>query len=327
MNKARFCDNTKGNMYRMEKTEDSDASSDSEPSLFQGHKHETDTSAHDDASRPFSWLGRFFKKKTEPTLREALEEYIEGNGLKDDTTPTAHRERLLIANILKLRDLNVVDIMIPRADIEAIDITTSQKDLLSLLSEKQFSRLPVFRETLDDVVGSIHIKDILSSLAASKEINIEDNVREIPIVSPAMHVPDLILMMQQKKKHMVLVVDEFGGIDGLVTIGDVIEAIVGEIEDEYEQNDTPALIRNEDGSVQADARTDITDFEEEYGYILTNEEREDIDTLGGLVNALAGRVPARGEVLTHSSGMTFEVLDADPRRVNRLLIKKIPFSD
>jgi CBS domain containing-hemolysin-like protein len=275
-----------------------------------------------------NYLKSVFKIKTEHTLREALEEYIEEVEENGETTSSIEvHERLLLSNILKVRDLTVVDVMIPRADIASIDIETSQKDLLALLAERQFSRFPVFRDSLDNVIGTIHIKDIIAHLASSKRIEIEDLVREVPIVSPAMHVLDLLLMMRKMKKHLALVVDEFGGIDGLVTIGDVIEAIVGEVDDEYEHEEKAEMKDIGDGSVVADGRVDIEEFEEKYGEVVSEDEREDIDTLGGLVSAIAGRVPARGEVLSHTSGITFEIIDADPRRVNRLRIRNIPKSD
>lgn len=272
------------------------------------------------------WLKNLVGIKSDTTLRETIEEYIDAaESRNSEITSISAHERSLISNILKMRDHTVVDVMIPRADIFAIDIKTSQNELLSLLSQKQHSRIPVYRETLDDVVGTLHIKDILSCLADSRKVDIEDLVREVPIVSPSMQVLDLLLMMKQMRKHMALVVDEFGGIDGLVTINDIIESIVGEIEDEYDQSDNPEIVENGDGSLTADARFDIEEFEEIYGDILTEDEREDVDTLGGLVSALAGRVPARGEILTHEeSGMVFEIIDSDPRRVNRLLIKNIP---
>lgn len=273
----------------------------------------------------FHWVKNIVKSKGDATLRETIEEYIDAaeNGHSEINSISTH-ERTLISNILKMRDHTAVDVMIPRADIFAIDINASQKELLSLLAEKQFSRIPVYRDSLDDVVGTIHIKDILGCLAKGNKIDIEDLIRDVPIVSPAMPVLDLLLMMKQMRKHMALVVDEFGGIDGLVTINDVIESIVGEIEDEYDQDDEPQLVRNQDGTLLADARYDIEEFEEHFGELLSEEEREDIDTLGGLVFSIAGRVPARGEILTHASGMVFEVVDADPRRVNRVLIKNIP---
>lgn len=261
--------------------------------------------------------------RNESSLREALEEYI-GRLDKGPASSVAAHERSLIENVLKLRDMTVVDIMIPRVDIVAIDVGTTQEDLMQLLAEKQFSRIPVYRESLDDIIGTIHIKDILLQLAAGKPIKVRDLVREVPIVSPAMPLLDLLLHMRQSRKHMVLVVDEYGGIDGLVTIGDVIEAIVGELEDEFETDVQPELADLADGTIFADARVDIQEFEERYGSILTEEEREDVDTLGGLVFSISGRVPARGEVLTHESGMVFEIVDADPRRVKRLRIRNIP---
>jgi CBS domain containing-hemolysin-like protein len=270
------------------------------------------------------WLKTMLKGKNDTKLREALEDYIEESATDATLSTLTHQERALIANILKLRDLNVVDVMIPRADISAIDVNTSQSDLLSLLAEKQFSRLPVYRETLDDVMGTIHIKDILSALARGQAVHIPTLVRDVPIVAPSMPVLDLLLMMKQKRRHMALVVDEYGGIDGLATIGDIIEAIVGEIEDEYDQDTQGDMTRDKDGNIIADGRVDIEEFEQRFGDILTEDEREDVDTLGGLVFALAGRIPARGELITHSSGMQFEVIDADLRRVKRLLIRNIP---
>lgn len=273
------------------------------------------------------WIMKLAGKDRSGTdLREALEEFIEeaGSNNNGELSAVSRHEHALMSNVLRLRDMTVLDVMIPRADIVAIDIETSQQDLLALLAEKQHSRIPVYRETLDDILGTIHIKDIMATMARGKPVNVEDLVREAPIVSPAMSVLDLILMMKQLKKHMALAVDEYGGIDGLVTIGDVIEAIIGDIEDEHENNDDPQLRPNKDGSILADGRYSIEEFEEKYGSLLTDEEREDIDTIGGLVYELAGRIPARGEVLTHSSGMVLEIVDADPRRVNRVLIKNIP---
>lgn len=272
------------------------------------------------------WLNDLFgsKKKPDSSLRDVLEEFIEEVSGNEEFPAIAAHERALITNAIRLRGMKVVDVMIPRADITAIEISTSQADLLALLSERQYSRFPVYRETLDDVVGTIHIKDILATLAKNEEINIDDLVHEVPIVSPSMLVFDLILMMKRMKKHMALVIDEYGGIDGLVTIGDVIEAIIGEIEDEHDDAEEPQMTKNADGTVLADGRLDIDDLEEKYGKILTEDEREDIDTLGGLVFELAGHIPARGEVLRHQSGMVLEIIDADPRRVNKILIRNLP---
>lgn len=274
---------------------------------------------------PFGWLLSRLKGKQDTSLREALEEYIvEGELGEEESQSVSDHERSLISNVLKLRDLKIYDVMIPRADMIAIDIATSQKDLLSLLTEKQYSRLPVYKENLDHIVGTIHIKDILGCLAAGQKVEVENLVREAPIVSPSMYVLDLLLMMRQLSKHMVIVVDEFGGVDGLVTIGDVIESIVGEIEDEFDPQDEPEIVENNDGSIKIDGRYDIEEFEDIFGKIISDDEREDIDTIAGLIFALAGRVPARGEILTHPSGIVFEILDADLRRVHTVLIRKLP---
>lgn len=263
------------------------------------------------------------------TLRDVFEDFIEESEQHPENTaaPVTDHERTLITNVLKMRDLTVAEIMIPRAEIVAIDIDTPQEDLFALLSQKQYSRIPVYRETLDDVLGSIHIKDILSTLAQGQRLDIAGMVRDLPIVSPAMRVIDLILFMRSRRKHMVLVVDEYGGIDGLATIGDVVESLVGEIEDEYEQDDDPELIINRDGSVLADARYDIDDFQEKFGALLTEDQLDDVDTIGGMIFALIGRIPAQGEIIAHESGVTFEILDADPRRVNRVLIRNLPLQD
>lgn len=270
-------------------------------------------------------LRPFLRSRQDASLRAVIEEAIENDHSEDDENPqTASHERLLISNILNLRDLTAVDVMIPRADIIAIDQSISQEDLLTMLSKVQKSRFPVYKDTMDDVIGTIHIKDILAAMAQNKEVNINDLIREVPIVAPSIPVLDLLVEMRESRKHMALVVDEYGGIDGLMTIGDIIEAIIGEIDDEYDHLKHPKVLEHSDGSIIADGRVDIDEFEERYGVSFSEDEHEDADTLGGLVFTLAGRVPARGEVLLHDSGMEFEVMDADPRRIHRLKIRNIP---
>ena len=266
----------------------------------------------------------FGKKAENNSLRETIEEYIEELPEDTDETSISVHEKTLISNILELRDMTASDVMVPRADIIAISHETTKQELFSLLSERQYSRLPVYKDTLDHVIGTIHVKDILASLARDEPYDLNALIRDIPIISPAMPAPDLLLQMRITKKHMVLVIDEFGGIDGLITIGDMIEAIVGEINDEYNPDEQPEINTEEDGTVIADARVELEEFEEMFGSMLTDEEREESETLGGLVFFLAGRVPTRGEILTHKSGMKFEILEADPRRVNRLTIHNIP---
>ncbi|MBI1328195.1 MAG: CBS domain-containing protein [Alphaproteobacteria bacterium] len=272
----------------------------------------------------FEKFQKFMSGKSDATLREVIEEYVQENEETPGTDVTSS-ERALISNVLKLHEMRVADVMVPRADIVAIDIDTSKEDLLHLLTERQFSRLPVYRETLDEVIGTIHIKDILAKLARNESFAIKDLVRDVPLVSPSLPVHTLILQMRESRKHMVLVVDEYGGIDGMVTIGDVVEEIVGVIDDEHTYDDEPDLKMIDDKTAYASARYDIEEFEEKFGRILNEEERETLDTLGGLVFSIAGRVPLRGEVLTHEeSGIIFEITDADQRRVRRLRIRNLP---
>lgn len=272
----------------------------------------------------FSKLKAMLNPKNDASLRETIEEYIDDkiDNLQEESV--SKHERDLISNVLDLRDLTAADVMVPRADIVAINEEIDEKELLKLFSEKQYSRLPVYKDTLDHVIGTLHVKDIMASISQNQAIDIQKLVREVPIISPSMYILDLLMEMRTTKKHMVLVVDEFGGIDGLVTIGDVIEDIVGEIDDEYISDETPEIITQTDGTIVADARVDLEEFEEQFGEILSEEERDENDTLGGLVFFMAGRVPARGEVLTHETGAKFEVLEADPRRVHRLCIRNIP---
>ena len=271
-----------------------------------------------------TWIKSLLSKKEtqEDDLRDALEEYIEELAGNETEENASQEERSLISNILNLRDMTVSDVMIPRADIIAIDVETSALDLLSLLSEKQFSRIPVFRETLDDIIGTIHIKDVLANLSQNKPIVIADLIREAPIVSPALPVISLILLMRESKKHLAFVVDEYGGIDGLVTIGDLIESIIGEIQDEHESQTMTSTIVLEDGII-VDARFTIEDMEKQFGELVTEHERDEIHTLGGFIFALASRVPGRGEIIIHEeSGLTFEILEADPRKVSKVRIRQ-----
>lgn len=270
------------------------------------------------------WLKDSLRAKSgSEHLQEALEEYIEELEEQEGSSVAAH-ESSLIANVLKLRQMTAADAMIPRADIAALEVSAPREDIMALLAERQYSRIPVYNESLDNILGTIHIKDILACMAAGKDITPRTMVREVPVIAPSLPVLDLLLQMQQTKKHMALVVDEYGGIDGLVTIGDVIEAIVGEIDDEFDQDDQPRIVEMPDGTLLADARVYIEEFENRYGKLLSEEEREDIDTLGGLVFDIAGRVPARGEVLKHDSGMIFEIVDGDPRRISKVRIRNMP---
>ncbi len=269
-----------------------------------------------------AWLRRLLRPRNgAEALRDTIEELIE----QEDSAEAASGEELtFLRNVLNLRHLVARDVMIPRADIVAVEIEITLPDLLALMSDKRHSRMPVFRETLDEVVGLVHIKDVMECMDGEQSFALSKIVRPLLFVAPAMPILELLLQMRAKRTHMALVVDEFGGIDGLITIEDLVEEIVGEIEDEHDTEDAPTAIERADGSLIVDARFEIEEFEQRYGSILEDEEREDdIDTLGGLVFSLAGRVPGRGEVIRHPSGVEFEILDADPRRIKRLRLRGI----
>jgi magnesium and cobalt transporter len=274
------------------------------------------------AARPRPWRGLvdwiLGARNGDVSVREAIEELIEDSPVADTAIET--EERTLLANILSLRERTVDDVMVPRADIVAIDETATLKDLINLINRESHSRVPVYRETLDDAIGMVHIKDVLAAQNASRDLDLRAIIRDVLFVSPSMQVLELLLEMRVKRIHMALVVDEFGGVDGLATIEDLVEEIVGEIEDEHDRDVEPAMFPRPDGSFDADARVALEVFENKIGPVLSGEEREEIDTLGGLVFTLAGRVPIRGELVTHPSGIEFEILDADPRRVKRLRV-------
>jgi CBS domain containing-hemolysin-like protein len=281
--------------------------------------------------RIWHWLrglvrGRNGDSALRDTIEEIIEEIEETESEQASATPISDDERVMLANLLKQRHRTTYDVMVPRADIVAVDVGTSLQDLLKVMGKYGHSRLPVYRGTLDDVVGLVHIKDLLPRISESTGFELESITRRVLFAAPSMRVLDLLLEMRESRVHMALVVDEFGGIDGLITIEDLVEEIVGEIEDEHDVAEGPKLTARGDGSLIADGRTTIEEFEERVGPVLSDEERdEDIDTLGGLVATLAGRVPTRGELLVHSpSGISFEVIQADPRRVKRLRVRNLP---
>ncbi len=277
-------------------------------------------------SGPVSWVRDILRRRVSNSnnLQEAIDDFIEELNDTDLNTASADSQKALITNILKTHDLRVSDVMVPRADIVAIEIGSGLESLRDIFKEDQFSRFPVYKGQLDNVVGILHIKDVLACFLEQRDCELQSLMRDATIVSPRLPVMELFVTMRQEKKHMALVVDEHGGIDGLVTINDIVEALVGEIEDEFDNDEDPQIIEKADGSLIADARVDIEDFEEKYGDILTAEEREDVDTLAGLAFHLVGRIPKRGEKIEHSSGMVIEVLDANSRRVNRLRLRNLP---
>jgi len=264
--------------------------------------------------------------RRESAIHESLEEVIEESDR--ETQELSSQERLMLANLLRFGDISVADVMVPRADIVAVEEKTTLAELVAVFREAQHSRLPIYRETLDDPLGMVHVKDVLALVEPAPDgqmrwaqANISKLKRDVLFVPASMPALDLLLRMQQTRIHLALVVDEYGGTDGLVSIEDLVEEIVGEIEDEYDIEKDLEITRQSDGSFLADARISLEDFKERTGIDFAFEDTgEDVDTLGGVVVAALGRVPGRGEVVSHAN-FEFEILEADPRRVKRLRIR------
>jgi len=250
-------------------------------------------------------------RAAEEQLRDTIEEIIEEG--EAPAEPMGAAERAILANVLRLREVSAADVMVPRADIVAVEQEIGLQALVGFLVREAHSRVPVYRGTLDEVQGFVHVKDVLRVEKSGAEFKIADILRKVLFVAPSMRVLDLLLEMRKSRTHLALVVDEYGGIDGLVTI-----------EDEHDVDDRPRLQQLADGSFQIDARLPIEDFVAQTGIPLDDPERDaDIDTVGGAVVALSGRVPGRGEIVRHPAGCEFEVIDADPRRLKKLKARRI----
>ena len=267
------------------------------------------------------------RRQTEPSLRESIAELVqeaaEEQPAAGEQPELDRQERALIANILRLRETTADDVMLPRADIVAMRVDVSLEEALQQVRWEGHSRLPVYREQLDDIVGMVHIKDVIAYVGRPEAFRLESILRRPLMVAPQMPVLDLLLQMRQARIHLALVVDEYGGIDGLVTIEDLVETIVGDISDEHDEVETAMVVERPDGALDINARLPVEEFEHRMGPVLSEDERDsDIETVGGLVFTLAGRVPAKGEVISHPSGIEFRVLDADPRRIRRLRVRK-----
>lgn len=292
-------------------------------------RHSDNGNGPDDAARSSGGFLRSIRdlfgwRSGEVSLRESLEEAIEEHEEGSNTVSLGDREREMLFNVLEYGELRIDDVMVPRGDIVAVQDDIAFSDLVKLFAEAAHSRMPVFRETLDDVVGMVHVKDALKLIAdgmAAEEFQMASIRRSVLFVPASMRVIDLLAKMRASRTHMAIVVDEYGGTDGLVTVEDMVEEIVGEMEDEHDAVEEPDLVPLDAGGFDADARVDIEELEEALGVDLRPEERiEDVDTLGGLVFLLADRVPDIGEVILHESGYRFEVLDADPRRISKVRV-------
>jgi len=288
------------------------------------------------------WLERLRSAvgfKTNGSLRENLASAL----AEEEDGPAAFtpEERRLLRNILHLREVRVDDVMVPRADIDSVDERVPLGELLKLFREAGHSRMPVSRETLDDPIGMVHIKDVMSYIAERaitqagddadaldlRQVDLAtalcdmDIIRPVLFVPPSMPAADLMAKMQATRIQMALVIDEYGGTDGLASLEDLVETVVGDIEDEHDDSEEPMIARIGDDVWLADARVALDDAQEEIGSdFVIGEHGDDVDTLGGLMFTLLGRIPVRGELISTPQlpGFEFEVLDADPRRIRRL---------
>lgn len=240
----------------------------------------------------------------------------------------------IVGSAEAFKSLRVADVATPRADIIAVEIQTPFSELLARFVEAEHSRMPIYRETLDDPVGVVHVKDVFKMVAdparrpAADEAVLRRIHRELLYVPPSMPASALLAKMQASRIHMAVVIDEFGGADGLVTLEDLLEAVVGDIDDEHDEAGQAMVLSRGGGLYEADARASLGDLEACIGGALTPTDlEEDIDTVGGLVSALAGRVPQRGEVIAHPAGFDFEITEADPRRVRRVRVRDTRLPD
>lgn len=283
------------------------------------------------SSKPglFWKLQAMLRRKEAESVRDRVGELIgggedkrEADGAEPDANDLDTHERALLSNVLRLRGTTAYDVMVPRADIMAMPEDYSLEQAIALIQRDGHSRYPVYRESLDDIAGMVHIKDVFAAVGRPGPFSLKSIERKPLFVVPSIPVLDLLLQMRQQRTHMALVVDEYGGVDGLVTIENLVETIVGDISDEHDEDAAPQMTERPDGTIELDARMPVEAFEAKLGQILTDEERAaDIDTVGGLVFTLAGRVPAKGELVSHPSGLEFRILDADPRRIRRLRVR------
>jgi len=280
---------------------------------------------------------------TPASIRDDIEDAID----EETGAEFSPQERAILKNVLRLHDVRVADIMVPRADIIALPLDSSLRDVLDLFRTAGHSRLPVYEDTLDDPRGMIHIRDFLGFLVSNPgfglagasdsesepavdNANLDTALAAVQILRPVLYAPpsmpalDLLLKMQASRTHMALVIDEYGGTDGLVSIEDVVESIVGDIEDEHDEAEPPELQPLGEGAFIVEARAPLDEVSAAIGFDFASlADAEGVDTIGGLVTAMAGRVPSRGEILRAPGHLEFEVLDADPRRIKRLKISSL----
>lgn len=268
-----------------------------------------------------TWLRDSVSRKNgDASFREAIEEVMEEH--EDSEVILSPQGKTIFTNVLALGDLRVDDAMIPRADIVAVPIDVSLQNLKQVILEEEHTRMPVYKENLDNVLGFVHIKDLIPYLGTDKPFSLDDVIRQLLIVPPSMKVLDLLVKMRLAGVHMAIVVDEYGGTDGLLTLEDLVEQIVGDIHDEHdEDNGEKELLWTGSRTLEVLARADVDDLEEALGRELNLSDREeDFDTVGGLIFTMLARVPDEGEVIEHPNGVTFKILEADRRRIHKVQV-------
>ncbi len=264
----------------------------------------------------------FWRKAKEPTIRDTIEELIEEDEVSE-TKSIAEDEREMLGNVLNLRDVQVQDIMVPRVEIEAVAVTAHIEELISKFVETQKSTIVVYQGNIDNLLGVVYLKDVANWFKMNKPFNLSLFVKEILFVPPTMRSLDLLLKMRETGIKLAIVVDEYGGVDGLVSFRDIIEEIIGDIQDATEiKNQKKKVLKSSDGSVIADGRSTFEEIEK-FGNIKIEPGDDDMDTIGGIISSIAGRVPVRGELITSEDGaLEFEIIDADPMKIKSVKIRK-----
>ena len=290
-------------------------------SVYSGAKH-----AADNPHSPLQTLGRWIRhtisNRQDGSLKQALEDVLDGH--EDRMSRISEEERNLLRNMIAFGELKVSDVMIPRTDICAVPVTISYDEMRDYLVKEMHTRIPVYEGTLDNIVGFLHLKDFFSCISGQCSFDIGALKREVLFVPPSMKIVDLLMKMRLSSCHMAIVIDEYGGTDGLVTMEDLFEEIVGEIQDEHDEtNQLPTMTWQSDRVLIADARVTIEDLSEELNVdMYKGQEGDDYDTLGGLIFSYLGRVPAKGEVIDYSTGVKLEILSADPRSIKKVRVVK-----
>lgn len=263
--------------------------------------------------------------KHETTLREAVEALIEEHAPEGEGPVIPPEEQAMLRNILRFGEMTVSDIMCPRTDIIAVEHDVPLEELKEIIVSEQHSRIPVYADNLDQIRGFLHVKDLAVSLFSGKAFHMDSLMREILFVPPSMRVLDLLVKMRQSGVHIAIVVDEYGGTDGLVSMEDIVEEIVGDIQDEHdEEEEADSFIWVGESTIEADARMEIEKLDHCFGeQIVLDEDEKECDTVGGLVFAHLGHIPEAGEQFDYPTGLRITILEAEPRAVKRVRIERL----